>query len=158
MRRLHTVKKRVIKGDPVFHNKLINMVINRIMKHGKKSLAYKIIYRAIKNIQKRTKKNPLLVLRQAIYRVTPHIIVKTKHKKNKKGFNHKVPAEIGLLQGKLLAIRWLLIASRQRTGHSMALKFSYELMDAANGKGGAIRKKEEVQKIAESNRISAYFN
>nr|ANP26272.1 ribosomal protein S7 [Monotropa uniflora] len=155
MRRLHISKKKVIKWDPFYHNKLVNMFINRIMKHGKKSLAYKIIYRAMKNIQKRTKKNPLLILRQAIYRVTPKIVVKAKHKR---GLKHKIPVEIGLLEGKVLAIRWILMASHRRTGRSMALKLSYELVDAAKGKGGAIRKKEEVIKIAESNRISAYIH
>nr|YP_009413607.1 ribosomal protein S7 [Monotropa uniflora]ASN78970.1 ribosomal protein S7 [Monotropa uniflora] len=158
MRRLHTSKKKAIKWDPFYHNKLVNMFINRIMKHGKKSLAYKILYRAMKNIQKRTKKNPLLILRQAIFRVTPKIVVKAKHKKHKRGLTHKIPVEIGLLEGKVLAIRWILMASRRRTGRSMALKLSYELVDAAKGKGGAIRKKEEIIKIAESNRISAYIH
>lgn len=89
------------------------MVVNRIMKDVKKSLAYQILYLAVKKIQQKTETNPLLVLRQAIRRVTPNIGVKTR--RNKKGSTRKVPIEIGSKQGRALAIRWLLEASQKQT-------------------------------------------
>nr|YP_009239332.1 ribosomal protein S7 [Monotropa hypopitys]AMM04619.1 ribosomal protein S7 [Monotropa hypopitys]ANP26250.1 ribosomal protein S7 [Monotropa hypopitys] len=154
MARRGTAKKKMYKSDPIYHNRLVNMLVNHILKHGKKSLAYKILYRAIKKIQQRTKKNPLSVLRQAICRITPKIAVKARRKG---GLAHKVPVEIRSLPGKALAIRWLLVASRKRPGQNMALKLSSELVDAAKGRGGAIRKKEEAHRMAEANRTLAHF-
>nr|YP_009413628.1 ribosomal protein S7 [Monotropsis odorata]ASN79008.1 ribosomal protein S7 [Monotropsis odorata] len=145
-------KTKDAKCDPIYHNRLVNMLVNRIMKHGKKSLAYKIFYRAMNKIQKSTKKNPLFILREAICRVTPQISVKTKS-----GSTEKVPVEIRSITGKALAIRWLLMASRKRTGRNMAFKLSSELLDAAKGKGVAIHKREETHKMAEANRIFVNF-
>jgi small subunit ribosomal protein S7 len=132
------------------------MVINRILKHGKKSLAYQILYLALKKIHQKTEKNPLLILRQAVHRVTPKTGVKARRKRRSRS-TRQVPIEIKSRQGKILAIRWLLAASRKRTGRNMALKLSSELVDAAKGRGGAIRKKEETHRMAESNRASAHF-
>ena len=155
MSRRGTAEKRTAKSDPIFRNRLVNMVVNRIMKDGKKSLAYQILYRAVKKIQQKTETNPLLVLRQAIRRVTPNIGVKTR--RNKKGSTRKVPIEIGSKQGRALAIRWLLEASQKRPGRNMAFKLSSELVDAAKGSGGAIRKKEATHRMAEANRALAHF-
>nr|YP_009674164.1 ribosomal protein S7 [Diphelypaea coccinea]QDJ93976.1 ribosomal protein S7 [Diphelypaea coccinea] len=152
-----TTEKKKAKFDPIFHNRLVNMLVNRILKHGKKSLAYKIIYRAMKRMKQETAKNPLVVLRQAISKVTPNIIVKTKRKRGKRGESTRVPVEIKSTQAKILAIRWLLAASRKRPGQNMALKLSSELVKATKGRGDAIRKKEEIHKMAEANRASAHF-
>ncbi|KAL6556190.1 hypothetical protein OROGR_005478 [Orobanche gracilis] len=130
------------------------MLVNRILKHGKKSLAYQIIYRAMKKIKKKKKTNTLSVLRQTIRRVTPDIAVKARRVS---GSTHQVPIEIGSTQGKAIAIRWLLAASRKRPGRNMSLKLSSELVDASEGRGGAIRKKEETHKMAEANRALAHF-
>ncbi|KAD5318114.1 hypothetical protein E3N88_18060 [Mikania micrantha] len=100
------------------------MLVNRILKHEKKSLAYQIIYRAVKKIEQKTETNPLSVLRQAIHGVTPGIAVKARRVG---GSTHQVPIEIGSTQGKALAIRWLLAASRKRPGRNMAFKLSSEL-------------------------------
>nr|YP_010566308.1 ribosomal protein S7 [Medicago littoralis]AGV52561.1 ribosomal protein S7 [Medicago truncatula f. tricycla]UZC31363.1 ribosomal protein S7 [Medicago littoralis]UZC31515.1 ribosomal protein S7 [Medicago littoralis] len=156
MSRRGTAEKKTAKSDPICRNRLVNMLVNRIMKHGKKSLAYRIIYRAMKRIQQKTKTNPLYVLRQAIRRVTPDIAVKIKTRRVS-GSNKKVPVEIGSTQGKALAIRWLLGASRKRPGRNMAFKLSSELVDAAKGSGDAIRKKQETHRMAEANRASAHF-
>ncbi|KAL4323508.1 hypothetical protein GQ457_11G033110 [Hibiscus cannabinus] len=131
------------------------MLVNRILKHGKKSLAYQIIYRALKNIQQNTKTNPLFVLRQAIRGVTPDIAVKARRVG---GSTHQVPIEIGSTKGKALVIHWLLGASRKRPGRNMAFKLSSELVDAAKGSGDAIRKKEETHRMAEANRAFAHFH
>nr|YP_010624069.1 ribosomal protein S7 [Goniothalamus tamirensis]YP_010624094.1 ribosomal protein S7 [Goniothalamus tamirensis]WBF98355.1 ribosomal protein S7 [Goniothalamus tamirensis]WBF98380.1 ribosomal protein S7 [Goniothalamus tamirensis] len=155
MSRRGTAEKKTAKFDPIYRNRVVNMLVNRILKHGKKSLAYKILYRAIKKIQQqKTETNPLYVLRQAIRRVTPDIAVKARRVR---GSTHQVPIEIGPRQGRVLAIRWLLGASRKRPGQNMACKLSSELMDASKGKGGAIRKKEETHRMAEANRTFAHF-
>ncbi|KAF4381691.1 small ribosomal subunit protein uS7cz/uS7cy [Cannabis sativa] len=150
-----TAEEKTAKFDPIYRNRLVNMLVNRILKHRKKkSLAYQIIYRAMKKIQQKTETNPLSVLRQAIRGVTPDIAVKTRRVG---GSTHKVPIEIGSTQGKALAIRWLLGASRKRPGRNMVFKLSFELVDAAKGSGDAIRKKEETHRMAETNRAFAHF-
>jgi small subunit ribosomal protein S7 len=140
MSRRSTIEKKTGKSDPIYRNRLVNMMVNRILKHGKKSLAYRILYKSMKNIKQKTKKNPLSVLRQAIRRVTPNVTVKARRLG---GSTYQVPIEIKSAQGKALAIRWLLNASRKRSGRNMAFKLSYELIDAAKDNGDAIRKKEE---------------
>nr|WDY86026.1 rps7 [Hebecarpa punctata] len=154
MSRRGTAKEKTAKSDPIFRNRLVNMLVNRILKHGKKSLAYKILYGAMKEIQEKTEKEPLSLLRQAIGRLTPDIAVKARRVS---GSTRQVPIEIGSTKGTALAIRWLLGASRKRPGRNMALKLSSELVDAAKGSGGAIRKKEETHRMAEANRAFAHF-
>nr|BEI32532.1 ribosomal protein S7 [Weissia exserta] len=154
MSRRSTAEKKTGKSDPIYRNRLVNMMVNRILKHGKKSLAYRILYKAMKNIKQKTKKNPLSILRQAIRRVTPNVTVKARRVG---GSTYQVPIEIKSAQGKALAIRWLLGASRKRSGRNMAFKLSYELIDAARDNGEAIRKKEETHKMAEANRAFAHF-
>nr|YP_009867240.1 ribosomal protein S7 [Calliergonella cuspidata]QKG04478.1 ribosomal protein S7 [Calliergonella cuspidata] len=154
MSRRSAVEKKTAKSDPIYRNRLVNMMVNRIIKHGKKSLAYQILYKAMKNIKQKTKKNPLSVLRQAIRRVTPNVTVKARRLG---GSTYQVPIEIKSAQGKALAIRWLLGASRKRSGRNMAFKLSYESIDAARDNGDAIRKKEETHRMAEANRAFAHF-
>ncbi|KAF1876936.1 hypothetical protein Lal_00033861 [Lupinus albus] len=108
MSRRGTVEEKPVKSDPIFLNRLVNMLVNRILKYGKKSLAYQIIYRAMKKIQQKTETNPLSVLRQAIRGVTPDIAVKARHVG---GSTHQASIEIDSTQRKALAIRWLLGAS-----------------------------------------------
>nr|YP_009141515.1 ribosomal protein S7 [Lathyrus tingitanus]AIL56041.1 ribosomal protein S7 [Lathyrus tingitanus] len=154
MSRRGTAENKIAKSDPIYRNRVVNMLINHIMKHGKKSLAYRIFYRAMKRVQQKKETNPLSVLREAILKVTPKIAVKARRVR---GSTHQVPIELNPPQGKALAIRWLLAASRKRTGRNMAFKFSSELVDAAKGRGDAIRKKEQTQKMAEANRTLAHF-
>ncbi|RZC75422.1 hypothetical protein C5167_050902 [Papaver somniferum] len=131
MSRRGTVEEKTAKSDPIYRNRLVNMLVNRILKHGKKSLSYQIIYRALKKIQQKTETNPLSVLRQAIRGVTPDIAVKARRIY---GSTHQVPIEMRSTQGKALAI-----------------------LDAAKGSGDAIRKKEETHKMAEAHRAFAHF-
>nr|WIA67529.1 ribosomal protein S7 [Apopellia endiviifolia]WIA67617.1 ribosomal protein S7 [Apopellia endiviifolia]WIA67793.1 ribosomal protein S7 [Apopellia endiviifolia] len=154
MSRKSIAEKKVSKPDPIYRNRLVNMLVNRIVRNGKKSLAYRILYRAVGSIKRRTKKNPLFVLRQAVSKAAPNVTVKARRIG---GSTHQVPLEIGSTQGKALAIRWLLGASRKRSGRSMAIKLSYELVDAAKDNGIAIRKKEETHRMAEANRAFAHF-
>jgi small subunit ribosomal protein S7 len=130
------------------------MLVNRILRHGKKSLDYKILYKSMRSIKQRMKKNPLFVLRQAIRRVTPNVTVKARRAG---GSTYQVPIEIESAQGKALAIRWLLRASRKRPSPNMAFKLSYELMDVARDNGNVIRRKEETHRMVEANRAFAHF-
>nr|QYB21394.1 ribosomal protein S7 [Falcatifolium taxoides] len=148
------IAKRTAKSDPIYNNRLVNMLVNRILKHGKKSLAYRILYRAMRKIQQKTRKNPLVVLRQAIRGVTPKVTVKARRKS---GSTYQVPIKIRSTKAKVLAIRWLLGASRKRPGRNMYLKLSYELLNAAKKQGSAIRKKEETHRTAEANRAFAHY-
>nr|YP_010566809.1 ribosomal protein S7 [Medicago doliata]UZC32579.1 ribosomal protein S7 [Medicago doliata] len=154
MSRRGTAEKKIRKPDPIYRNRFVKMLVNGIMKHGKKSLAYEIFYRTLKRIREKTEKNPLHVFRQAIHVVTPKIVVKARRVS---GSTHQVPVEIESLEGKTLAIRWLLSASRKRPGRNMVFKLSSELVDAAKGSGDAIRKKQETLRMAEANRTSAHF-
>uniref|UniRef100_A0AAT9UUP3 Small ribosomal subunit protein uS7c n=1 Tax=Pallavicinia longispina TaxID=280536 RepID=A0AAT9UUP3_9MARC len=154
MSRKGFIEKRIAKPDPVYRNRLVNMLVNRISKNGKRSLAYRILYGAIADMKRRTKENPLFILRQAVSRVTPNVTVKARRIG---GSTYQVPLEIRSTQGKALAIRWLLGASRKRSGRGMALKLSCELIDAAKDIGVAVRKKEETHRMAEANRAFAHF-
>nr|YP_010471661.1 ribosomal protein S7 [Didymoplexis pallens]YP_010471664.1 ribosomal protein S7 [Didymoplexis pallens]UVG41018.1 ribosomal protein S7 [Didymoplexis pallens]UVG41021.1 ribosomal protein S7 [Didymoplexis pallens] len=154
MSRRITVGIRTSEYDPIYRNRLINMLINRILKHGKKSLAYKIIYRVLKELKKETRQNSLSFLRQAIRRITPDIVLKSRRVG---GSIHQVPIEIGYEQGKSIAIRWLLEASQKRPDNNMVLRLSSELVDTAKNSGDAIKKTEEIHRMAEASRTLAYF-
>nr|AKZ30868.1 ribosomal protein S7 [Scaevola filifolia] len=156
MSRRSAAKKRPLKYDPIYRNRVVNMLVNRIMKHGKRALAYQILYRAVKEIGEKRKRNPLPVLRKAIIQLTPPVAVKAKRKSKRKSTRH-VPIEISKRKGIVLAIRWLLAASRKRLGKNMAFKLSSEIMDAAKGTGGAIRKKEATYKMAKANKAFAHL-
>nr|QXM16750.1 ribosomal protein S7 [Libocedrus chevalieri]QYB21764.1 ribosomal protein S7 [Libocedrus plumosa]BBN66665.1 ribosomal protein S7 [Libocedrus plumosa] len=154
MSRQGTVENKMDQFDPIYHNQLVNMVVNRILKHGKKSLAYRIFYQSLKKIKQKTEKNPLLVLSKAILKLTPKLKVKSRRRS---GSTYQVPIQIEEKEGKILAIRWLLESSRKRSGRNMQFKLSQEIMDAAREKGNAIRKKEEIHKMAESNKAFAHY-
>nr|YP_010291312.1 ribosomal protein S7 [Juncus himalensis]ULQ66975.1 ribosomal protein S7 [Juncus himalensis] len=156
MSRRDIAKKKTSKYDPLCRSRFVNMLVNRMMKHGKKSLAYQIFYRAGIYIKKNTKKNPIPVFRKALLRATPKLIIKKK--RGEKGKIYRVPLEIPFSKGSLLGIRWLLAASRNRLGTSMASQLSAELRDAAFKKRGkAVRKKERIHKMAEASRTFAHF-
>ncbi|KAK8310343.1 hypothetical protein V6Z11_D02G180100 [Gossypium hirsutum] len=136
MSRQGTAEEKTKKSDPIYRNQLVNMLVNRILKQGKKSLAYQIIYQAFKKIQQKTETNPLSILRQAIRGVTPDIAVKARRVG---GSTYQIPIKIGSTQGKSLVIR------------------CFELVDVAKGNGDAICKKEETYKMEKANRAFANF-
>lgn len=142
------------KTDPIYRNRLVNMLVNHILRHGKKSLAYRILYNSMMSIKRETKHNPLFILRQAIHQVTPNVAIRTKRIA---GSTYRVPTEMKSPQGKALAIRWLLEASRKRPGRNIASRLSSELIDAAENNGSAVKKKEETHRMAESNRAFAHL-
>nr|YP_009514525.1 ribosomal protein S7 [Lygodium microphyllum]YP_009514544.1 ribosomal protein S7 [Lygodium microphyllum]AXG76123.1 ribosomal protein S7 [Lygodium microphyllum]AXG76142.1 ribosomal protein S7 [Lygodium microphyllum] len=147
-------KKRTMESDPIYRNRLVNMLVDRIMKDGKKSLAYQILYQAMRQIRRETNRNPLSVLRQAVREVTPDVVTESKRVG---GSTYRIPVEVVPAEGKALAIRWLLVACRKRSGRSMALRLSDESMDAARNSGSAVRKREEIHRMAEANKAFAHF-
>nr|WRK67997.1 ribosomal protein S7 [Phylloglossum drummondii] len=142
------------KTDPIYRNRLVNMLVNRILRHGKKSLAYQILYNAMMNVERETRYNPLFILRRAVRQVTPNVTIETRRVG---GSTYRVPIEIESTQGKTLAIRWLLEASRKRPGRDIASNLGSELVDAAKNSGGAVRKREETHRVAEANRAFVHL-
>jgi small subunit ribosomal protein S7 len=130
------------------------MMVRRIMRSGKKSLANRIVYGAFDIIKERTGSEPIDVFEQAIKNTTPLVEVKARRVG---GATYQVPMEVKNDRGIALSLRWLIQFSRQRAGKSMAMKLANELMDASNQTGGAIRKREETHRMAEANKAFAHY-
>jgi small subunit ribosomal protein S7 len=130
------------------------MIVRRIMRSGKKSIAYRIVYDAMKTIEERTGNDPLETFEKAIKNATPLVEVKGRRVG---GATYQVPMEVKSDRGTALAMRWLINFSRQRPGKTMAMKLANELMDAANETGGSIRKREETHRMAEANKAFAHY-
>ncbi|MEB3279086.1 MAG: 30S ribosomal protein S7 [Lyngbya sp.] len=154
MSRRRVVQKRPVPPDSVYNSRLVSMMVRRIMRHGKKSLAYKIIYDAMKIIEERTGSEPLELFEKAVRNVTPLVEVKARRVG---GATYQVPMEVRSERGTTLALRWLINYSRQRSGRTMAMKLANELMDAANETGSAVRKREETHRMAEANKAFAHY-
>jgi len=130
------------------------MMVRRIMQSGKKSLASRILYDALKAIEERTGSDPLETFERAVRNATPLVEVKARRVG---GATYQVPMEVRSERGVALALRWLVQYSRQRPGRSMVSKLANELMDAANETGSAIRKREETHRMAEANKAFAHY-
>jgi small subunit ribosomal protein S7 len=130
------------------------MMVRRIMQHGKKSLASRIVYEAMDTIKERTGAEPLDLFEKAVKNATPLVEVKARRVG---GATYQVPMEVRSDRGISLALRWLIRFSRQRSGKSMASKLANELMDAANETGSAIKKREETHRMAEANKAFAHY-
>lgn len=154
MSRRSTRKKRPIPPDPVYNSRLVSMTIRRLMRSGKKSLASRILYDAMKNIGEKTGKEPIEVFEQAIKNLTPLVEVKARRVG---GATYQVPMEVRQGRGTTLALRWLIQFSRSRGGRTMAVKLANEIMDAANETGGAMKKREETHRMAEANKAFAHY-
>ncbi len=154
MSRRRVVQKRPIPADPVYNSRLITMMVRRIMESGKKSLASRIIYDALKIIEERTGAEPLEMFEKAVRNTTPLVEVKARRVG---GATYQVPMEVRSDRGTSLALRWLIQYARARGGKTMAMKLANELMDAANETGSAIRKREETHRMAEANKAFAHY-
>ena len=154
MSRRRVVQKRPIPADPVYNSRLITMMVRRIMRSGKKSLASNIIYDALKIIEERTGSEPLELFEKAVRNTTPLVEVKARRVG---GATYQVPMEVRSDRGTSLALRWLIQYARARGGKTMAMKLANELMDAANETGSAIRKREETHRMAEANKAFAHY-
>ncbi|MEW6492261.1 MAG: 30S ribosomal protein S7 [Cyanobacteriota bacterium] len=154
MSRRAVVKKRPVPPDPVYNSRLISMMVRRIMRHGKQSVANRIIYDALKIIEERIGADPLETFETAVRNVTPLVEVKARRVG---GATYQVPMEVRSERGTALALRWLIQFSRARAGRTMASKLANELMDAANSTGNAMRKREETHRMAEANKAFAHY-
>ena len=154
MPRRREVVKRETFPDPKYKNTLVAKFINKIMQRGKKSIAERILYHALEIIQERTKEDPLKVFEKSVSNVKPVIEVKSRRVG---GATYQVPTEVRPERRTALAIRWLLFYAQERAEKSMEEKLAAELIDAANNRGGAIKKKEDVHKMAEANKAFAHY-
>ena len=154
MSRRRNAKKKQVLEDPIYNSTLVSLLINRILMKGKKTVAQKIFYQAMKKIEESTKQDPLEVLRQAIVNTTPIVEVKARRIG---GSTYQVPVEIKTDRGTSLALRWIVKSARNRPGREMVFKLSNEIIDAFNNTGASIRKKEETHRMAESNKAFANF-
>jgi small subunit ribosomal protein S7 len=154
MPRRHTPKKRIVLPDPKHDNTLVELMVRQIMRKGKKSLAYRIMYDSIEQIAVLTQEDPVVLVEQAVRNATPLLEVKARRIG---GSTYQVPLEVRPERGTALAIRWILAACQNRAGKSMATKLTSELLEASKKAGSAIRKRDEVHKMAEANRAFAKY-
>jgi len=147
-------EKRIVEPDVRFNNLNIQVLIHHVLKKGKKSTATRIVYDAMDIIEDKLKKDPVEVLELALKNVGPVMEVRPRRVG---GATYQVPMEVDPQRRLTLAIRWLMSATRSRTGKSFAEKLAAELMEAAENQGSAIRKKEETHKMAEANRAFSHF-
>jgi len=154
MPRRGPVPRRQVPPDPIYKSEVVAKLINKVMLKGKKSLAERICYTAFDIIRAKTKREPLEVLEQALKNVMPVLEVKARRVG---GANYQVPVEVRPERRQTLGIRWLVQYARERTGKSMAERLAAEIMDAAAGTGGAVKKKEDTHRMAEANRAFAHY-
>ncbi len=154
MSRKGSVSKRRISTDPKYGDLMVAKFINSLMYDGKKSLAENIFYKAVEMVGEKMGKEPLEVFRSAMENVKPVIEVRPRRVG---GATYQVPIEVNQFRRLSLAIRWIINAARDRQGKSMEEKLASEILDAAQGRGGAIKKREDVQKMAEANRAFAHY-
>ena len=154
MSRKKTQPKKVVIPDPIFKSTVIPKLINSIMYDGKKGVAEKIVYEAIEKIKSKTKEDPINVFNEAINNIRPTVEVRSRRVG---GATYQVPVEVKSKRAQALAIRWLVDASRKRKDKHMSDKIFNELFDAYEKKGSAVKKREDVHKMAESNKAFAHF-
>ncbi|WP_187921739.1 30S ribosomal protein S7 [Helicobacter pylori] len=145
---------REVLGDPVYGNKVVTKFINKMMFDGKKSVAEKIIYKAFSKIEEKSGEKGIEVFEKALERVRPLVEVRSRRVG---GATYQVPVEVRASRQQSLSIRWILEATRKRNERMMVDRLANELMDAANDKGAAFKKKEDVHKMAEANKAFAHY-
>jgi small subunit ribosomal protein S7 len=151
------VKPRVVEPDPIYKNKLVTKLINRSMREGKKSVAQKQVYMTLEIIKEKTKENPVKFLSDALENIKPNMEIRPRRIG---GAAYQVPVQVKGLRRESLGIRWLIAAARARSNseyHSYAEKLVAELTDAKNDEGGAVKKRKDVERMAEANRAFAHF-
>ena len=146
--------KKKITGDPVYGSVLVQQLINKIMLDGKKSTSEKIIYDALSYIEERTGTSPVQVLNNALDNIRPRLEVKSRRVG---GATYQVPVEVKPARATTLAMRWLVTYARQRREKTMADRLMNELLDASNGLGAAVKRREDTHKMAEANKAFAHY-
>jgi small subunit ribosomal protein S7 len=146
--------KREIQPDPIYQNPLVTQLINKVLLNGKKGVAERAVYKALEVISERTANDPVITLKKAVENARP--LLETKSRRVG-GASYQVPVEVRPHRGTTLALRWLVNYARQRREHSMADRLVGEIMDAANGQGSSVKRREDMHKMAEANRAFAHY-
>jgi small subunit ribosomal protein S7 len=154
MSRKGPATKREIHPDPIYQNPLVTQLINKILSKGKKQLAERTVYKALEIISERTANDPVIALRKAVENARP--LLETRSRRVG-GASYQVPVEVRPHRGTTLALRWLVNYARQRREHSMADRLVGEIMDAAGGQGAAVKRREDMHKMAEANKAFAHY-
>jgi len=152
MSRRISTKKRFPEKDSRYDNLLVSLLVNRILKSGKKRLAKRIVYKSFELIEFKTSQNPILILEKAIRNISPRVQLKAKRIG---GATYQVPTLLNKYRATNIAIAWLVEYSRKRSGKGMSLKLANELLEAAKGIGNSVKKKDETHKMAEANKAFA---
>lgn len=146
--------KRDVLVDPIYNSKVVTKLVNHIMKDGKKGTAQKIIYNAFDIVKEKTGEDPMVVFNKAMDNIKPGLEVKSRRVG---GANYQVPVEVKPERAQALAFRWLAQYARLRGGHSMAENLANEIIDASNGTGASVKKKDDTHKMAEANKAFAHY-
>jgi small subunit ribosomal protein S7 len=146
--------RRETQPDPIYQNPLVTQLINKILLHGKKNGSERIVYKSLEIISERTANDPVITLKKAVENVRPLLEVKSRRVG---GATYQVPVEVRPQRGTTLALRWLVNFSRQRREHSMAERLTAEIMDASNGQGSSVKRREDMHKMAEANKAFAHY-
>ena len=154
MSRRSRAQRTLAEPDPIYSSRLVTLLVSRILQSGKKSLAQKIVYNALDIISKKTDENPVLILEKAVKNVTPQVEVKSRRVG---GSTYQVPVEIRAYRGTNVSLKWITEFARARSGKSMAIKLSNEIIDAAKETGNSVRRKEQTHKMADANKAFAHF-
>ena len=154
MSRRRRPEKREILPDPRFHDQILSKFMNNLMYDGKKSIAESIVYTALDVVQNRAKTDPIQLFHEALNNVKPGIEVRSRRVG---GATYQVPVEVRPERSQALAIRWLISAARGRAETTMAARLSGELMDAANNRGNAVKKREDTHRMADANRAFSHY-
>ena len=153
MRKRRAVKRDVL-ADPIYNSKLVTKLINTIMIDGKKGVAQTILYDAFEMVKEKTNKEPLEVFEKALANIKPALEVKSRRVG---GANYQVPVEVKADRSQALGLRWLVNYARLRNGHTMAENLANEIIDASNGVGAAVKKREDMHRMAEANKAFAHY-
>lgn len=153
MRKRRAIKRDVLP-DSIYNSKLVTKLVNTVMKDGKKGTAEAIVYEAFDIIKEKTDKDPMEIFNQALENVEPALEVKSRRVG---GSNYQVPVEVSETRKKTLAFRWIVNYAKTRNGKGMAMNLANELIDAANGVGGAVKRREDTHKMAEANKAFAHY-
>ena len=154
MPRRGAAPRRVLMPDPIYRSLLVTQVVNKVLQRGKRSTAETIVYDALHTVEERSGADPVTTLKRAIDNVKPQLEVKSRRVG---GATYQVPVEVPARRANTLAIRWVIGYSRQRREKSMALRLANEVMDASNGIGASVKRREDMHKMAESNKAFAHY-
>jgi small subunit ribosomal protein S7 len=154
MPRRGAAPKRDVEPDPIYQNTLVTQLINKVMRGGKKTLAERVVYQALDAISEKTANDPVITLKKAVENARPLLEVRSRRVG---GATYQVPVEVRPHRGTTLALRWLVNYSRQRREHTIAERLVGEIMEASQGQGTAVKRREDIHKMAEANKAFAHY-